>query len=743
MPPETLAEEQQWFEDTTDRREFFRAGVLSSPEAAADPKVAGVIRKAAQREMATLGNPDEPVAIGRIDDIAGEVLYVGYHAILDENKDVLVINWKMPAAVRFYQANATDSQGLVRKRTYTCDGPKLRTFEEAVFAEIAERLTRVIGGEEIPDDALLRDLERSRTGEMREIVQTIQAAQDSIVRTEPRGALIVQGGPGTGKTAVALHRVSWLLFTYADTMSPEDVLVVGPSPVFTRYIRQVLPSLGDKDVRQLAIGQLGPEAPRGGSDDEATSRIKGDTRMAELISRAARQRVRIPQGEDALTLAAGGETIRFSPAEIQEQTDTIYSSTGFNRGRLAFKTWLTNTAAARVAGASRRGTASTTDIDNFVERVWPQLSPAMLLQDLLGSRERLLTAAGDLFSAAEIVALYRQAAPRVLDEKWTDADVCLLDECSYALGDAPATFRHIVVDEAQDLSPMQFRSIKRRSSSGELTLVGDIAQSTSTWARDSWDDVVAYFGKESSIVELEIGWRVPAEVFALAAKILPLAAPNITPPRIIRESGIQPLLVQCQDGDQALEAVKAARDAAGRGCSVGMICPDTIRQELEDTLRRQEVAWEDGSKGDLGKSISVLRPEDAKGLEFDAVVIIEPQDIVNAHVHGHRMLYVALTRTIKYLYVIHHGAALPGVSEESHADAILLLPLDPDDPSIQIHLAPEAERQVTTPTPRNNGADRIVKAIASDLAEQIAENVPAHLWPRVLEALIDAIDDKE
>jgi hypothetical protein len=273
--------------------------------------------------------------------------------------------------------------------------------------------------------------------------------------------------------------------------------------------------------------------------------------------------------------------------------------------------------------------------------------------------------------------------------------------------------------------------------------VGDIAQSTSTWARESWDDVVAYFGKESSIVELEIGWRVPAEVFALAAKILPLAAPNITPPRIIRESGIQPLLVQCQDGDQALEAVKAARDAAGRGCSVGMICPDTIRQELEDTLRRQEVAWEDGSKGDLGKSISVLRPEDAKGLEFDAVVIIEPQDIVNAHVHGHRMLYVALTRTIKYLYVIHHGAALPGVSEESHADAILLLPLDPDDPSIQIHLAPEAERQVTTPTPRNNGADRIVKAIASDLAEQIAENVPAHLWPRVLEALIDAIDDKE
>lgn len=793
MAAETLEDERAWFDRAHSHRERLREGLQAAPEAALDPRAGARIKKAMAGPLDSLGDPDEPVAIGRFDDEDGEVLYIGKHAILDDQKDVLVVNWQQPVAERFYRATAADPMALLRKRTYNCDGSRLISFDELVFADLAARLEHALGEEEQPEDALLRDLERSRTGEMRDIVQTIQASQDEVIRADIDGLLIVQGGPGTGKTAVALHRVSWLLYTHANEIDPQDVLVIGPSPVFTRYIKQVLPSLGDNDVRQLSIGELGPHRAKGRIEDPEAARLKGDARMSVLLRRAARQRVRMPGGDSALAIAVGGMTIRFSADEIEAQCETLYNTNGYARGRLAFRDWLSGRITTEASQRRTRGAASQTDVENFVERIWPQLSPAMLLQELLGSRDRLLTAAGSNFSALEVQALYRQSAGRVADEVWSAADVALLDECEAVLGSGAGveTFKHIVVDEAQDLSPMQLRSLLRRSSNRSVTLVGDIAQSTSEWARDSWNDIEEALGLPTRMAELEIGYRVPREVFELAAQLLPRIAPELTAPRVIRSAGTSPVITACDDEDQAVQAVLQARTWASKGCSVGLICPDTHRNELEAVLRRQDIAWDDGGKGLLGKAISVIRPAESKGLEFDAVVVIEPEAIVEESTHGLRMLYVALTRSTKHLAIVHHGDPIVTTGATTSADAAdderprdhpSIPPthvaaewseaelgggdsLPAEEPSAAADTdeavqtpaeAPEAAVQDTERQPRTSRKDsargpksaagregrtndRLLRVVAQDLAQQIADSVPESRWDDLLEALIDEL----
>jgi DNA helicase IV len=573
---------------------------------------------------------------------------------------------------------------------------------------------------------------------MRDIVQTIHAAQYELIRSPLDQLLIIQGGPGTGKTAVALHRVSWLLYNHRDELSAEDVLVVGPNPTFTRYIRSVLPILGDTTVQHRDLRSLGPQSSHRRNEAVDVARLKGEARMAALLKRALAQRVRFPERTEFLETGSDRGATRFSRVDIEAALPRFLAAGSYNDGRARFRTWLTEEAQQRLRAGQN---LSATGLDNAVERVWPSLTSQAFLRELLGSRERLLGAAGDDFTAGDVNRLLRPAAERISDERWSNADVALLDEAETLINGRPAVFRHIVVDEAQDLSPMQLRSIRRRSRSGSLTVVGDIAQSTGAWARDSWDDVREALQQEhpTTTEELNLGYRVPEQIYAFAVQLLPYAAPAVVPPRVVRKGPAEPDLVKVESSKVAERAVAAARDFAGRGLFVGMISPDAFRAEVEKELRRNDVRWSDTSQGALGASINLARPLEAKGLEFDAVVVVEPEAIVAESERGHRMLYIALTRTTRYLSVVHSSRALPLPTDDrarltSTEQALLRTVQEPPDeaavPAVPVE-DPIAHPIVTGP----DLSDVVTRTVAETLAEQIRVNVPQSKWPLIVDRI--------
>ncbi|HET9079535.1 MAG TPA: hypothetical protein VFO01_03325, partial [Trebonia sp.] len=401
--------------------------------------------------------PDEAVAIGRFDTESG-TLYVGKRRISDGDGDGLVINWQAPAAEPFYRATFDEPIGVLRKRSFTTERNRVLDFDETVFAELADRVAELTSNEQLGiNDTVLRDLDEVRTGEMRDIVQTIHASQYHLIRQPFDRLLIVQGGPGTGKSVVALHRVSWLLFN-EESLRPSDVLVIGPNPTFTKYISSVLPGLGDHEVHHRDILSLGPQRSDGREEDRETTELKGFDGMAGLLERALRLRIRpLPDGT-RLEVVPG---VALGTAGVNQAVSAAIDATSYNSGRQRFRAWVEQSA----RNATQRPEALTATIfDNAVERIWPALTPQSFLQELLGSRERLTAAAGDEFRAGDINRLYRQAAGRISDERWSDSDVALLDEAELLIrGSSDRAYRHIVVDEAQDLSPMQLRSIKRRS----------------------------------------------------------------------------------------------------------------------------------------------------------------------------------------------------------------------------------------------------------------------------------------
>jgi len=521
-----LAAEQAYFDAALEFRERLRHSLVAAPEAAAHPRNAAFVKDAATRASQGLGRPDEAVAFGRIDDEDGEYLYVGVNAIWNDERDLVVMNWQVPDAGRYYTATAQDPQGALRVRQYFCESNTIVSFDDRVFADLAARITDLEAPKVAFEDALLGELDRARTGEMSEIVKTIQAAQYDIIREPLEQLLVVQGGPGTGKTAVALHRVSWLLFNNRGSLTTSDVLVVGPSRAFVRYIRTVLPTLGDEDVQQCEIGALAPAVTSGRVESDELALLKGEFRMAALIERGLRDRIGVP--EDQITVLAGQTAVPIDHALLGEQVRRLLDRP-YAIGRGMLRDWLRDQVTQMSRGIHPRADS----LDAAVDRVWPQLTAPAFVQDLLGSESRLLRAGGDDFSAAEVSLLYRRASARISEERWSDSDLPLLDCAEQAMtGDVERRFKHIVVDEAQDLSPMQLLSIRRRSVDGSMTILGDIAQSTGAWARDDWDDVVEALSMGLPVTErvLAYGYRVPRQIFELAQLLLPSAAPGVTPP---------------------------------------------------------------------------------------------------------------------------------------------------------------------------------------------------------------------
>ncbi len=651
-----------------------------------------------------------------------ESFHIGRLALSDADHEPLVVDWRAPVAEPFYRATGAHPMGLRRRRHFLTEGRQLLDIEDELFApggseEAAETLG--LSGSSV----LMAALSRAHTGRMRDIVATVQAEQDEIIRAPLPGVLVVQGGPGTGKTAVALHRAAYLLYTHRFPLEGQGVLVVGPNPTFLRYIDQVLPSLGETGVELSTATGLYRGARPSATESPATARLKGDPRMARFVRRAVHQRerplrkaVQIPYGRWALTLTpdASAEIVaaakrRSGPhngrrrtvetllwqhlsEQVTAQAESLAAlarpatrqegegATGTSAGQV-----IAGQVSAGRVGTSQLGVAELGDalrrrpeVIEALERMWPRLTAEALWHDLLGAKPLLDVVARGILSPDEAVSLYRPRSASEQEVAWTAADIPLLDEASSLLGPVRPggaderqhrTYGHLVVDEIQDLTPMELRMVGRRSLSGSMTLVGDIAQATGPWAPGSWDDVVAHLPARRGwrLANLSVSYRAPSEVMELAATVLAAALPGVEAPEPVRQTGHGPRFVpwvpSVGGGDGTFgslvartveeEARAVASTSGGEDGSVGVLVPGPLVDEVRVALERSGVTAGEAGAGALDVQISLLALVNAKGLEFDSVIVVEPARIVEEQGQGLRALYVALTRCTRRLAIVH------------------------------------------------------------------------------------------
>lgn len=613
---------------------------------------------------------DESLCFGRTDAAEGDTYYIGRRAVFSDRHDPLVIDWRVPAAEPFYRATGRDPLGLKARRHFLCEGRTLLSVEEERFDDP----TGVGGLGLAGTGALIAALERPRSGLMRDIVATVQAEQDMIIRDDVDGVLAVQGGPGTGKTAVALHRAAFLLFTHRRKLARQGVLVVGPNHHFLRYIEQVLPALGESGAVLATPADLVPDVELRATEEARVARVKGDLRMTRVVGRAVRDRQK-PLTKDVV-IGIDDVTVTLRAKETE---DLIAKARRSRRSHNARHAMLASIIVARLhpryvrAMKAKHGEMADMltqpkrvvrpllrahpAVQSALDEMWPLLSTKRLLAELLSSRARIASATRGLLRDRDAEVLYRQDG-----SAWTAADVPLLDEAFTHLGapvakrrstdedgdrdlDERYTFGHIVVDEAQDLSPMALRMLTRRSRNGSMTVVGDLAQAVGIWTPGSWDELLAHLpNRKPRVRELTINYRTPAEIADLAATILKEAAPDIIPPSSVRESGSPPRYVQTEDVLHTVAHMARGHAVEEHGTMV-LVAPPSM---IEEITRVATIP-----RDDIGAPVTVMSVEDAKGLEFDEVVVVEPARIVSESMQGLRALYVALTRATQRATIVY------------------------------------------------------------------------------------------
>lgn len=647
----------------------------------------------------------ESLVFGRIDragpspDGPPEEFHIGRLAVSDANQEPLVVDWRAPVAEPFYRATGAHPMGLTRRRHFLTEGQTVIDLEDELFDPEGEASGRGLGlsGPQV----LLSTLERSRTGRMRDIVATVQREQDEIIRAPLPGILVVQGGPGTGKTAVALHRAAYLLYTHRFPLESQGVLVLGPNPTFLRYIEHVLPSLDETGVELSTVNGLYTAARADGPDDEQVALLKGDGRMAAVLARAVADRQR-PLRRTA-EIPFGRRVLRITPSLSQQLVSAIKRRPGTHNARrrtLEQVLWRHLAEQISESGGDAGGESVSAEelgrevrrvpaMAEALERMWPVLTPEQLLHDLFGARPLIELAARGTLSAADQERLYRPRGGPEEPIRWTDADIPLLDEAFALLGtrrrpahDRPEgirTYGHVVVDETQDLSPMQLRMVARRSLTGSMTIVGDVAQATGPWAPASWAKVVEHLPTRKGwrLVELTINYRTPAEIMELAARVLEQVAPGMRSSESVRAVGRRPRVLQVERpaGFPGADRIAAAVSAVARdeldGTDVGnaaIIVPPSLLAPVATALRQLGLTFGTAGREALDERLSLLAVEDAKGLEFDMVTVVEPTRMVHESAQGLRALYVAFTRATQALTIVHADplpAALAGVAQHS------------------------------------------------------------------------------
>ncbi|MEU8992772.1 AAA family ATPase [Streptomyces sp. NPDC048558] len=623
----------------------------------ADAEVLGYRLRSRAKAMREL--PEGPLFFGRLDADRQE-LHIGRMRISEDvAAPPLVVDWRAPVSRAFYQASARDPQGVsVRRRFGWAPGSRGDSADLTGLED--EHLDR---GESRVSDIVAREIERPRVGPMRDIAATIQPEQDDLVRGDLAVSLCVQGAPGTGKTAVGLHRAAYLLYTHPQRIRRGGLLILGPNPTFLSYIAEVLPALGETGVRQSTLRDEIARHPVTGVDDDRAAGLKHDVRMAEVLRRALYARVGGPTRVEPLVLTDGSYRWRVPEDELLRIVAGVRAEEppyGVGRERVRTRVvrriqeqaerragprsnaWVQRISRARAVGA-------------YVDAVWSRVRPEEVVAQLLGESTELRDAADGLLDADEQKALLWAKPPRSWKSaRWSAADLVLLDEVA-GLVEHPKGYGHVVVDEAQDLSPMECRAIARRAVFGSVTVLGDLAQGTTPWSARSWESVLGQLGKpDAVVVPLTTGFRVPGAVLALANRLLERLDVEVPAVRSLRGDG--ELRFREAGGDLLGAVVGAVRDALGREGSVGVVAADADAGRVREALGVAGI--EAGGVDELGARVTVVPASVVKGLEYDHVVAVEPAAIVAAEERGLQRLYVVVTRAVAGLEVV-HGRPLP------------------------------------------------------------------------------------
>ncbi|MEU9986329.1 AAA family ATPase [Streptomyces sp. NPDC048045] len=628
----------------------------------ADAEVLGYQLRSRAKALREL--PEGPLFFGRLDFAAtdpghgGQSYHVGRLRITeDPAAPPLVVDWRAPVSRAFYQAGACDPQGVAVRRRFGW-APGSRGDSAGLTGLEDEHLGR---GESRVSGIVTREIERPRVGPMRDIAATIQPDQDDLVRAGLAASVCVQGAPGTGKTAVGLHRAAYLLYTHPKRIQRSGLLILGPNRTFLAYIAEVLPSLGENGVRQATLLDEIARHPVTGTDPAPTATVKHDARMAEVLRRALYARVSA-EGVTDLAVPDGSYRWRVTAAELAAVVEEVLAeqppyATGRERVRTRLVRRLLEQVERRAGpppNAWVRRIERVRPLTARLDAMWPKARPEEVLAELLGDGEALARAADGLLDPAEQAALLWPRPPRSYrSARWSAADLVLLDELS-GLIEHPEGYGHIVVDEAQDLSPMECRAIARRAAFGSLTVLGDLAQGTTPWAARGWDVQLRHLGKpDAAVVPLTTGFRVPAVVVGLANRLLDRMDVAVPAARSLRTDGE---LTVRPTGDVPGTTVTAVREALAREGSVGVLAADADVAALRHALAAAGIPA-DGPE-DLGARVAVVPASLVKGLEYDHVVAVEPAAVAEAEERGAHRLYVVLTRAVSRLDVV-HGRPLP------------------------------------------------------------------------------------
>ena len=615
-----------------------------------------------KRVQALTDDPDTPLFFGRLDlrpgsTEDGERFYIGRRHVHDDDGDPVVIDWRADVSTAFYRATRDEPMDVLLRRRFGFERGHITAYEDEhlLDRDEAEARSRILAGE----------IERPRVGPMRDIVATIQPEQDLIVRADVGATICVQGAPGTGKTAVGLHRAAYLLYTFRDRLRRGGVLVVGPNSAFLSYISAVLPALGEVDVRQVTLDELvGARVPIRADEPAEVATLKGDPRMAEVLRRAVYAGLVAPT--EPLILPRGSRRWRLPAYELAELVAALQARDvryGAARAMLAQRLAHALLSKMEESGESpddrvQDSVARSQPVRREVDRLWPAVDPVRVVMALLGDADVLAAAADGLLDEAEQrLLLWDKPARGPKSAPWTLADAVLVDEVA-DLVDREPSLGHVVLDEAQDLSPMQLRAVGRRCSTGAATVLGDIAQGTTPWATADWSSTLRHLGKPDGHVEvLRRGYRVPAAVLDLASRLLPHMAPGVAAAESVREN--PGTLDVRRSADPVAETAAAVADVLAHPGSVGVIVADA---DVAAVARHIGVGHVVLGSGDEGTArVAVVPASLAKGLEYDHVVVVEPARIVAAEPsaqQGLRRLYVVLTRAVTGLVVV-HGEPLP------------------------------------------------------------------------------------
>ncbi|MEU0335727.1 AAA family ATPase [Streptomyces sp. NPDC006193] len=648
-----------------------RAALAAMVEGAAEQVVVGEDVSASGADAEVLGRrlrsqakalrelPPGPLFFGRLDFAedapghGGQSYHVGRLRITeDPAAPPLVVDWRAPVSRAFYQASARDPQGVAVRRRFGW-APGSRGDSAGLTGLEDEHLGR---GESRTSDIVAREIERPRVGPMRDIAATIQPEQDDLVRAPLAGSVCVQGAPGTGKTAVGLHRAAYLLYTHPQRLQRSGLLILGPNRTFLAYIAEVLPSLGETGVRQSTLLEEIARHPATGADPLPAAAVKHDPRMAEVLRRALYARV-ATTGVSDLAVPDGSYRWRVPAHEVAAVVAEVRAeeppyAVGRERVRTRLARRLRDRAERRsgtLPAAWMRRIERCRPLTAQLDAVWPKARPEEVLAELLTDPAALARAAGGLLDPGEQAALLWSRPPRSWKSaRWSAADLVLLDELS-GLIEHPEGYGHIVVDEAQDLSPMECRAIARRAAFGSLTVLGDLAQGTTPWAARDWSVQLRHLGRpDAAVVPLTTGFRVPAAVVELANRLLArldVAVPAATSLRADGELTVRPT------ADLLGATVTAVREALGREGSVGVITADADTDRVRAALTAAGI--EPADPDTLGARVTLVPASMVKGLEYDHVVAVEPAAVAEAEERGAHRLYVVLTRAVSRLDVIH------------------------------------------------------------------------------------------